>query len=75
MAKILNGKIVGLKMNKTAVVRIEENKIHPLYKKILKRNKKLKAHYENVAVKLGDIVKIQEVKPISKTKNWIVLKK
>lgn len=73
MTKIIRGKILKLKMKKTAVVGIEIRKAHPLYKKIQKRTIKLKAHYEGDNIKIGDNVSLKEVKPISKTKNWIII--
>lgn len=75
MAKELKGKIVGLKMQKTAQVEIGRTKIHPLYKKIIKSVKKYKAHYENLDLSLGDLVLIKEIKPISKTVFFKIVKK
>lgn len=75
MSKIIKGKIISLKMNKTATVAVETTKIHPVYKKILNLTKKFKAHYEGNDLHLNDKVTIKEVKPISKTKNWIVINK
>ena len=75
MSKIVTGKVIGLKMAKTVVVEIETKKPHPLYKKIMKKTKKVKAHYEKNSLSEGDSVEIREVKPISKTKHWVVVKK
>lgn len=75
MAKIINGKVIKLVSLKTAVIALETRRAHPLYKKVLKKITKLKAHYENLDLKLGDLVDIKEVKPISKTKNWLVINK
>jgi len=74
MSKILTGRILNLKMQKTVVVEIDTTYTHPLYKKTLKRTKKVKAHYDGTDLKIGDKVTIQETKPISKTKNWIIIK-
>ena len=75
MAKIIKGKVIKLCALKTAVITIETRRAHPLYKKVLKKNIKLKAHYENIVLKLGDLVNIKEVRPFSKTKNWLVINK
>ena len=64
------GKVVSDKMDKTIVVAIEDNVKHPLYKKIVKRTYKLKAHDENNECNIGDRVKVMETIPISKDKRW-----
>jgi small subunit ribosomal protein S17 len=64
------GKVVSDKMDKTIVVAIETSVKHPLYKKIIKRTYKLKAHDENNECKTGDKVKVMETRPISKDKRW-----
>ena len=64
------GKVVSDKMNKTSVVAIEDNVKHPLYKKIVKRTYKLKAHDENNECNIGDRVKVMETRPLSKDKRW-----
>ena len=64
------GKVVSDKMDKTIVVAIEDNVKHPLYKKIVKRTYKLKAHDENNECRIGDIVKVMETRPLSKDKRW-----
>ena len=64
------GKVVSDKMDKTIVVAIETSVKHPLYKKIIKRTYKLKAHDENNECKIGDKVKVMETRPISKEKRW-----
>jgi len=71
--KPLVGCVVGNKMNKTVVVAVESLKSHPLYKKTIRRRVKLKAHDENEACNLGDVVKIVETRPLSKTKRWRVV--
>lgn len=64
------GKVVSDKMDKTIVVAIETSVKHPLYKKIVKRTYKLKAHDENNECKTGDKVKVMETRPLSKEKRW-----
>ena len=66
------GKVVSNKMDKTIVVAIQDNVRHPLYKKIIKRTVKLKAHDENNACNIGDKVQIMETRPMSKDKRWRV---
>ena len=64
------GKVVSDKMDKTIVVAIEDNVKHPLYKKIVKRTYKLKAHDGNNECNIGDRVKVMETRPLSKDKKW-----
>jgi small subunit ribosomal protein S17 len=64
------GKVVSDKMDKTIVVAIETNVKHPLYKKIIKRTYKLKAHDEKNECKVGDKVKVMETRPLSREKRW-----
>ena len=64
------GTVVSDKMDKTIVVAIVDNVSHPLYKKIVKRTVKFKAHDENNEAKIGDRVKIMETRPLSKDKRW-----
>ena len=64
------GKVVSNKMDKTIVVAIEDHVKHPLYKKIVKKTYKLKAHDENNVAKEGDIVRIMETRPLSATKRF-----
>ena len=64
------GKVGRDKMKKTMVVAIEDNVKHPLYKKIVKRTYKLKAHDENNECNIGDRVKVMETRPLSKDKRW-----
>lgn len=68
--KVMAGKVVSDKMDKTIVVAIEYSVKHPLYGKIVKRTYKLKAHDENNECKIGDKVKVMETRPISKDKRW-----
>lgn len=71
--RILQGVVVSDKQDKTVVVSVERQVMHPVYKKFVKRSKKFAAHDENNQFKVGDSVKIVESKPISKTKTWTVL--
>ena len=64
------GKVVSDKMDKTIVVAIQDNVRHPLYKKIIKRTIKLKAHDEKNSCGIGDTVEIMETRPLSKDKRW-----
>ena len=64
------GKVVSNKMDKTIVVAIEDHVKHPLYKKIVKKTYKLKAHDENYECNIGDKVKVMETRPLSKDKRW-----
>jgi len=64
------GKVVSDKMDKTIVVAVENRVPHPLYKKIIKRTYKLKAHDENNDCSVGDRVRVMETRPLSKDKRW-----
>lgn len=64
------GRVVSDKMDKTVVVAIEDNVKHPLYKKIIKKTARLKAHDEKNECGIGDRVLVMETKPISKDKRW-----
>ena len=64
------GMVVSNKMDKTVVVTIADNVKHPLYKKIIKRTVKLKAHDEGNACNIGDKVLVMETRPLSKDKRW-----
>ena len=64
------GKVISDKMDKTVVVAIEDRVAHPLYKKIVGRTYKLKAHDENNSCGVGDVVKVMETRPLSKEKHW-----
>ena len=66
------GKVVSDKMDKTVVVAIVDNVKHPLYKKIIKRTVKLKAHDEKNECRIGDRVEVMETRPLSKDKRWRV---
>ena len=73
LRKTRTGKVVSDKMDKTVVVAIVDNVKHPLYKKIVKRTVRLKAHDENNACKVGDRVEVMETRPLSKDKRWRVV--
>ncbi|HXK71833.1 MAG: 30S ribosomal protein S17 [Clostridia bacterium] len=64
------GKVVSDKMDKTIVVAVQDSVRHPLYKKIVKRTYKLKAHDENNECVVGDRVKVMETRPLSREKRW-----
>ena len=64
------GKVVSDKMDKTIVVALEDNVMHPLYKKIIKKTVKFKAHDELNTAHVGDRVEIMETRPLSKDKRW-----
>ena len=68
--KVRVGKVVSDKMDKTVVVAIEDRVAHPLYKKIVGRTYKLKAHDEENTCGVGDVVKVMETRPLSKDKRW-----
>ena len=70
LRKTRTGKVVSDKMDKTIVVAVEDHVRHPLYKKIVKRTYKLKAHDENNECRIGDTVKVMETRPLSKDKRW-----
>ena len=71
--RILTGVVVSDKADKTVTVRVERRVMHPVYKKFITRSKKYAAHDEANASKTGDLVRIEECRPISKSKRWIVL--
>ena len=70
LRKTRTGKVVSDKMDKTIVVAVEDHVRHPLYKKIVKRTYKLKAHDENNECRIGDTVQVMETRPLSKDKRW-----
>jgi small subunit ribosomal protein S17 len=71
--RVLQGTVVSDKQDKTVVVRVERRYTHPLLKKTVRRSKKYQAHDEANSFKTGDTVWIEESKPISKSKSWVVL--
>ena len=72
-ARTINGKVVSDKMNKSITVLVERRVKHPIYGKYVKRSTKLHAHDENNECNIGDVVTIQESRPISKTKSWTLV--
>jgi len=68
--KSRRGYVVSDKMDKTIVVMVEDRKKHPLYGKVMRLSKKIKAHDENNTAGIGDLVLISETRPLSATKNW-----
>lgn len=71
--RILQGVVVSDVQDKTVVVRVERRVMHPVYKKYIMRSKKYAAHDEQNAFKVGDLVRIEESRPISKNKRFVVL--
>lgn len=71
--RLLQGVVVSDKTDKTVVVKVERRFTHPLFKKTVRRSKKYQAHDEANQYKIGDIVSIEESKPISKNKRWVVI--
>ncbi len=72
MRKQRVGVVISDKMNKTRVILVERLKMHPKYKKYIKVRKKFYAHDENNETKVGDVVLIEETRPLSKLKRWII---
>jgi len=72
--RTLVGRVVSDKMDKTVTVLIERRVKHPMYEKIIVRSSKYHAHNENNEAKSGDLVQIEECRPLSKTKAWVVIK-
>ncbi len=71
--RVLQGVVVSDKADKTVVVLVERRVMHPLYKKYIRRSKKYRAHDEDNRCKTGDSVRIEECRPISKTKSWKII--
>ena len=72
--RTLIGRVVSDKMDKTVTVLVERRVKHPMYDKIIVRSKKYHAHNDGNQAKAGDLVEIQEARPVSKTKSWVVIK-
>jgi len=72
--RTIEGRVVSNKMQKTVTVLIERQVQHPLYGKIVRRSTKVHAHDENNECKEGDVIRIAETRPLSKTKHWRVVK-
>ncbi len=70
LRKTRTGKVVSNKMDKTIVVAVEDHVKHPIYKKIVKRTYKLKAHDAENTCNIGDTVRVMETRPLSKDKRW-----
>ncbi|MDT3767148.1 30S ribosomal protein S17 [Gleimia hominis] len=70
--KVRRGHVVSDKMDKTVVVELEDRVKHPLYGKVMTKKKKVKVHDENNELRIGDLVRIMETRPLSKTKRWRV---
>jgi small subunit ribosomal protein S17 len=68
--KVVIGQVVSTKMAKTIVVEATRQKAHPLYRRVVKRSKKFYAHDENKLANVGDFVKIEETRPLSRLKRW-----
>jgi len=73
MRKVLTGKVVSDKMEKTVVVAVESLVRHPLYQRTIRRTQKFKAHDEENSCRIGDKVKMMETRPLSKEKRWRVI--
>ena len=73
--RVLTGRVVSDKMDKTVTVLVERRVMHPLYKKFIRRSKKYAAHDEANLCKEGDAVRIEECRPISKRKTWLVIER
>jgi small subunit ribosomal protein S17 len=67
------GRVVSNRMNKTVVVRVDYLKPHPLYRKIIRKTNKFHAHDEQNECQVGDTVRIEETRPMSRTKRWRVI--
>ncbi|MCG6872773.1 MAG: 30S ribosomal protein S17 [Gammaproteobacteria bacterium] len=73
-ARTVSGRVVSSKMDKGITVRVERQLLHPLYRKYIRRSTKLMAHDEKNECSEGDLVAIQECRPISKNKSWRLVK-
>ncbi|ADH93081.1 30S ribosomal protein S17 [Arcanobacterium haemolyticum] len=71
--KVRRGYVVSDKMDKTVVVEVEDRRKHPLYGKVMTRTKRVKAHDESNEVRVGDLVRIMETRPLSATKHFRVV--
>ena len=71
----MQGVVVSDKMEKTLVVNVERKFPHPLYKKFIKRSKRYHVHDQDNQYKIGDIVNIQECRPLSKTKSFVIIER
>ena len=73
--RVLSGRVTSDKMQQTITVEVERRIMHPLYKKFIRRSKKYAAHDEASVCKVGDLVRIEECRPISKRKSWMVIER
>ena len=73
--RVLTGRVTSDKMDKTVTVLVDRRVMHPLYKKFIRRSKKYAAHDEDNICKIGDTVRIEECRPISKRKTWTVVER
>ena len=73
--RVLTGRVTSDKMDKTITVLVDRRIMHPLYKKFIRRSKKYAAHDEDNSCKIGDLVRIEECRPISKRKTWLVIER
>ena len=73
--RTVSGRVVSDKMDKTITVLVERRVMHPLYKKFIRRSKKYAAHDDANLCKEGDVVAIEECRPISKSKSWVVIER
>jgi len=73
--RVLTGRVTSDKMDKTVTVLVDRRVMHPLYKKFIRRSKKYAAHDEANQCKTGDAVRIEECRPISKRKTWLVIER
>ena len=73
--RVLEGVVVSDKNDKTIVVKVERRLTHPVLKKTVRLTKKYHAHDEKNTAKIGDVVRIEETKPLSKQKRWLLLEK
>lgn len=73
--RILQGMVVSDKGDKTVVVRVDRRVTHPVYKKIITRSKKFMAHDEENLYRIGDTIRIQESRPLSKRKRWVAIER
>lgn len=73
--RVLSGRVTSDKTDKTITVLVERRVMHPIYKKFIRRSKKYAAHDEANLCKVGDVVRIEECRPISKRKTWLVVER
>lgn len=73
--RVLSGRVVSDRMDKTVTVLVERRVMHPLYKKFIRRSKKYAAHDQENLCKVGDLVRIEECRPVSKRKTWLVIER